>query len=155
MAVRLLIVSLLLVNFGATAQESSPRRKSAYFIEAGGPSILPSLNFDTRFSKGGMWGISTGIGYYPGENQFTFATNLNYLFGKRAHFTEFGLGAGYGSSRVSLLDEEVPDDFLYGQLNIGYRMHPARGMLLRLGANLLVGSGGGIILPYLGLGLAR
>lgn len=158
MGIRLSLFIALLLNVAHAYSQDTTHVKSrkAYFVEGGGPAILPSLNFDTRFRGSGGWGITASAGIFPDEPgvMFSIASNINYLFGKRVHFTEIGFGAGYGSNHTSLLGEDFSDGFLYGQCNLGYRMQPARGFFLRMGASFTFGSGGEL-LPYLGLGLAR
>ena len=96
----LLFVSNLIFSQDIKISQDQSIGKSSFFAELGGPGILFSANYDTRFKQsrlgfGGRIGIgfvsaydeyydpTTGL-YYGGDEEtaITFPAQLNYIFGK-------------------------------------------------------------------------
>ncbi len=68
------------------------------FIEAGGPGILFSVNYDTRFTaKRDGLGARLGFGYFgsAGDGILTIPVQLNFLEGSNGNYFESGFGATY------------------------------------------------------------
>jgi len=106
--------------------------KKAIFVEWRGNGIGKSINFDSRFSnaRNGL-GLRVGIGATEidydsdSENQLTYdaltiPAEINYLFGKRRHSLEAGVGF------TTILEQN--DSNFGGQafLSFGYRFKPIR-----------------------------
>ena len=141
--------------------------KSSFFAELGGPGILFSANFDTRFKQSRLgFGGRVGIGfvtayddyydpntgqYYGGDEQtaITFPVQLNYIFGKQnsPHTFEVGGGLTYVSKKLNIMnfdawDSEDQRTQLFGTFCFMYRRQPVNGgFAWRIGFTPLVGSG--------------
>jgi outer membrane protein OmpA-like peptidoglycan-associated protein len=128
---------------GATVQKT-------VFLELNGQGLLPSFNYDTRFSKklGGL-GARIGISNFSflGVSVSTIPVGLNYLkpFGKPGNYLELGGGVtflggtflGFGASTT------------IGTLNAGYRYQPVGGGFnFRIGITPLFGRNN--FMPYWG-----
>lgn len=167
----LLCVFLILSPF-AFSQNTSPEAKtsigkSSFFAELGGPGILFSANYDTRFKQSRLgFGGRVGIGFvttydehydpvtgqYLGDDQaaaITFPVQLNYIFGKgnSPHTFEVGGGVTYASKKLNIMnfDSYGNEDHrtqLFGTFCFMYRRQPVDGgFSWRIGFTPLVGSG--------------
>lgn len=118
----------------ADAQTVAVPRAQNVFVELGGPGLLFSANYDTRFAnkRDGIGG-RVGAGYIAvdGSSIFTLPVQANYLLGKEGKYFEIGLGATY----VGLSDDADEDEFLsfdntsafIGTMTFGYRYQPVAG----------------------------
>ncbi len=139
--------------------------KSSFFAELGGPGILFSANYDTRFKQSRLgFGGRVGIGfvtayddyydpatgqYYGGDEQtaVTFPVQLNYIFGKEnsPHTFEVGGGLTYVSKKLNIMnfdayDREDHRTQLFGTFCFMYRRQPVNGgFSWRIGFTPLVG----------------
>lgn len=164
---------LLLAGFAVFAQdkESSTINKS-FYAELGGPGILFSANFDTRFKNtpfglGGRIGlgfVSADEDYYMNGNYnyrrntaLTVPLQLNYLFGKTnsVHAFEVGLGFTYVSKQLDIFNfYNEKGTNLFGTASFMYRRVPRDGgFSWRIGFTPLVGNGnvqasGGVSIGY-------
>jgi hypothetical protein len=142
------------------------------YVELGGPGLIYSANFDSRFAKtrDGLGG-RIGAGYLSEDRKsiFTVPVGLNYLSGKSKHYFEMGVGATFvsykaepsktyydpysGTGTPSKTDEDfygVKDDGVLGTMTLAYRLQPTpRGFSFRAQANTLFGDGR--IFPFGGL----
>jgi len=111
------------------------------FLEAGGPSVFTSANFDMRFRSGSRegWGARAGIGHSflftdgEGMDAFVFPVGINYLHGKNRSGLLLGLNAtlpyvhgrvvreAFGGVVVTAKPLIVPE--------IGYRYRPLKNRL--------------------------
>lgn len=151
------------------AQESatmpSGTGNKSFFAELGGPGILFSANFDTRFTKshlgfGGRIGLGFVSGYseetyidsngyyYSNGKDFSIATiplQVNYVFGKpnSVHCFEVGAGITILGRKVSVLD--FYDDrrsTIFGSASFMYRRSPKDGgFSWRIGFTPLISKG--------------
>ncbi len=164
-----LIISQIVFSQGANQpQKPESIGKSSFFAELGGPGILFSANFDTRFKQsrlgfGGRIGIgfvtayddyydpNTGM-YYGGDEQtaITFPVQLNYIFGKEnsPHTFEVGGGLTYVTKKLNIMDFDNYDATedqrtqLFGTFCFMYRRQPINGgFTWRIGFTPLVGAG--------------
>ena len=112
----------------------SPKAQQVY-IEALGPGLLYSINYDQRFfNKENSLGIRIGASRYKGdegENRSTVPVQLNYLFGNVGRYFELGVGTTYGGGKY--VDNAGTGDFI-GTATIGYRRQPyqTKGLTWRL-----------------------
>lgn len=168
----LVLCSLLLISSFIFSQDNKIGQdnsigKSSFFAELGGPGILFSANYDTRFKQsrlglGGRVGIgfvtaydeyydpNTGQ-YYGGDEAaaITFPIQLNYVFGKgnSPHTFEVGGGITYASKKLNIMnfDSYGNEDHrtqLFGTFCFMYRRQPVDGgFSWRIGFTPLVGSG--------------
>lgn len=102
----------------------SPKAQQV-FVEALGPGLLYSINYDQRFAKqeNGL-GIRIGASRYigdGGENRSTVPVQLNYLFGAVGRYLEVGAGTTYGGGKD--ISNPTTGDFI-GTATIGYRRQP-------------------------------
>jgi hypothetical protein len=141
-------VVCMLISFLSFAQDSQsnaaePGRQS-FYAELGGPGILFSANFDTRFkrSKTGL-GARIGLGFVSGyivENNsgyyddpvsvVTFPVQLNYIFGKPNSVNAFEVGAGItiAGRKVDVFDfYGEKSTSIFGTASFMYRRLPKDG----------------------------
>jgi hypothetical protein len=138
-----------------TNAEPSPvslKPATALFAELGGPGGVPSVNFDTRFTKSIKgWGFRTGIGLLvaPDATGFGIPAALNYLVGQQAHFFEMTLGAGFYrlvKSNVSGWYDFPKENSVVPFVWLGYRYQPAaKRFFFRTGFNQMLSRRTGII----------
>ena len=112
----------------------SPKAQQVY-LEALGPGLLYSINYDQRFFKreNGL-GIRIGASRYKGEegeNRSTVPVQINYLFGQVGRYFEVGAGTTYGGGKD--ISNPTTGDFI-GTATIGYRRQPyqTKGLTWRL-----------------------
>lgn len=111
------------------------QRAQNVFVELGGPGLLFSANYDTRFSnKADGLGGRIGLGFISssGSSLFTLPLQLNYLLGKNNKYFEIGLGATYASYNGSDLfsfdsNNNVSESHVFGNMTFGYRYQPIEG----------------------------
>ncbi len=105
------------------------------FVEALGPGLLYSINYDQRLAKKETgFGIRIGASRYKGYDDryhSTVPVQLNYLFGAPGRYIELGIGTTYGGAKQD--DNQVTGDFI-GTATIGYRRQPfqTKGLTWRL-----------------------
>lgn len=152
------LLSLSLATICVFAQESSSQKIIPYrsFIaELGGPGVLFSVNYDTRFKKtpfglGGRIGIGFTTGYlsstytidpvtgyqiYNGNGRnissITIPLQLNYLFGKEGSKSalEVGGGATFVGKNAEFLNfyDNNEKSKIYGTASFMYRRMPTDG----------------------------
>ncbi|MEM7103439.1 MAG: hypothetical protein AAF502_09940 [Bacteroidota bacterium] len=130
-----------LKNFGI--DEDVAKRAQLFFVELGGPSILVTFNYDTRFSKSNKGaGIRAGFGGFvvEGDGFLTVPIQVNYLLGDDKHFFEIGGGATIFTGNVDLFDDSVSNTTVIGTMTFGYRLQPAdSGFSFRAGINPIFG----------------
>jgi len=129
-------------NFKDYCKERKNRRhemdspQKAIYMEWRGNGIGKSINFDSRFSNGrnGL-GMRIGLGATEVEfdresenpltyNALTIPAAINYVFGKRRHSLETGVGF------TTILNENNPEFDGQAFLNFGYRFKPIRNGLV-------------------------
>ncbi|MBC7934095.1 MAG: hypothetical protein H7Y86_01870 [Rhizobacter sp.] len=136
------------ISINAAAQESAAKTipNKSFYAELGGPGVLFSANFDTRFKKSllGLGG-RIGLGFvtadevdydpvsgydYRRRSVITVPVQLNYLFGKpnSVNAFEIGIGATYIGKKLEILDyyEENATRVL-GTASFMYRRLPKDG----------------------------
>src|SRR5574339_1055906 len=119
-----LIISHLVFAQDNKIDQDQSIGKSSFFAELGGPGILFSANYDTRFKQsrlgfGGRIGIGfvtaydeyydPATGQYYGDDQatsITFPVQLNYVFGKEnsPHTFEVGGGITYATKKLNIMN---------------------------------------------------
>ena len=133
-------------------------RAQNVYIELGGPGLLFSANYDTRFSqrRDGIGG-RIGLGFIDagGASVVTLPVQLNYLLGKKDKYFEIGLGATYasfnsGSNFLSFDTTPVTANTVLGTMTFGYRYQPVDGGFnFRASFNPIFDSSN--FVPYFGL----
>lgn len=142
----------------------------SFIAEVGGPGVLFSVNYDTRFKKtpfgfGGRIGVGftpgyqrgtyvidpvSGFGYYTGNGKevsvLTVPVQLNYLFGKEGSKSalEIGAGATYvgKNSDFFYYEDDSRKARIYGNTSFMYRRMPTDGgFSWRVGFTPLIGNG--------------
>ncbi len=113
-------------------------RPKTVFLEAGGPGLALTINYDTRFlaNTRDKWGFRVGAGYYnTGANWVASAPlQINYLYGLGreggSSFAEFGAGTTFvrseGSTRGTYFQFDNITGFI-GTTTIGYRYQQDNG----------------------------
>ena len=153
-----------------------------FYSELGGPGVIFSVNFDSRFKKGERlgWGFRAGVGsslenfkwhdiWYvedsrkhegtPMRSYYTIPVGINYVFGKKNSTKSFEIGAGttFLTRKAVLFYYEVktPGHFI-GHLNFMFRRVPLNGGLtFRVGLTPVIGTSGDIIpMGAIGVGYA-
>jgi len=119
----------------ASYVSDSVHRSQNVFVEAGGPGLVLSLNYDTRFfnSRTGL-GATAGVGYLPrgGASLLTVPVQLNYLWGSYQHYFELDAGATLMKYKSASVGDFIPfhNDIgkrIAGTTTIGYRYQPIDG----------------------------
>lgn len=138
-------VLLSCLSFAQDSQSNAvePGRQS-FYAELGGPGILFSANFDTRFNKSrtGL-GVRVGLGFVSGyivENNsgyygdpvsvVTFPVQLNYVFGKPNSVNAFEVGAGItiAGRKLDVFDfYDETSTSIFGTASFMYRRLPKDG----------------------------
>ncbi|HWN89659.1 MAG TPA: hypothetical protein VNM35_11370 [Chitinophagaceae bacterium] len=158
-----LVISPLIFSQDNKMSSAKPSiGKSSFIAELGGPGIVFSANYDTRFKQsrlgvGGRIGIGfvSGwqenydpvTGYYDSDEQtgITFPVQLNYIFGKEgsAHTFEVGGGITYVSKKMEIMNfYDDRETQLFGTFCFMYRRQPINGgFSWRIGFTPLVGKG--------------
>lgn len=105
--------------------------RSAVHLEFGGPGLISTLNFDTRFT-GQPDGFGGRIGFggflINGSGWFTVPVAFNYLAGNTEKGNYFEVGAGatlIGGDLFPLWDNGMMDFF--GHITFGFRAQPPEG----------------------------
>jgi hypothetical protein len=139
------------------------------YVEGFGPGLFYSFNYDRVISdialRIGIGYITLGVSNLNGTQRtntyvWTLPFDINYIgIGSKKHIFELGAGAtviGIGPGASTLGGLETTNDsktFIYGHLNIGYRLQPpSGGFMLRTGISPLIGAGGFLPWPYIALG---
>jgi hypothetical protein len=164
-----LILGLLTLIQTVKSQEQVSRKY--IFSEFGGPGVIFSINFDSRFKNHERLGLGYRIGMGFGISSFrenssveesyddglfydntvtrtyySVPVGLNYVFGKKtsAHTFEIGAGTTFLTRKVSLYyyDYEKPGHFI-GHLQFMYRRVPVDGgFSFRVGFTPIIGTSG-------------
>jgi hypothetical protein len=111
-----------------------------------GQGIICSVNYDYRFTQNisGRLGFTTWrFGFFFGLDlgMTGFPLMLNYLYGKKSHYAELGLGTMVGEIRAggskaffTTSPGHEKETFVLLTSTIGYRYQPmSSGLLLRVG----------------------
>ena len=132
--------------FSSFAQTTNKVANQSFYAELGGPGILFSANYDTRFKKspfglGGRVGLGFVSGYFQefdnngqliGRDRSvpTVPVQINYLFGKPSSVNALEIGAGvtYIGKKLDILNFYNDDrtQFL-GTASFMYRRMPKEG----------------------------
>jgi len=165
--------------FYAPAQKShdaAGKTVKQFFVEAGGPGIIFSANFDSRFKSSDRlgWGFRAGLGFtlvdqetrglqqggqfysdYRTRSVATIPVGINYLFGKPASSNTFEVGAGFTvlSRKSSVLSyNNYKEGNLLGHFDFMYRRQPVdEGFSWRIGFTPLINADGDIV-PFAAVG---
>ncbi len=157
-----LFIACLFINSLVIAQKtnfSTVPGQMSFYAELGGPGILFSANFDTRFTKstlgvGGRVGIgfvTTDINYdylngsYKTRSVATFPIQLNYIFGKSnsVHSFETGAGVTFTSKKIDPFGyNDSGSTSVFGTASFMYRRQPKDGgFSWRIGFTPIIGGG--------------
>ena len=161
MYLRILCILIGWVYPFATWAQLSPDQKrfspkaQQVFIEALGPGLLYSINFDQRLSKkeNGL-GIRIGASRYKGDdgrNRSTVPVQLNYLFGNFGRYLEIGADTTYGGGKD--ISNPSTGNFI-GTATLGYRRQPyqTKGLTWRVAVTplFIFEHRNLVVLPWLG-----
>jgi hypothetical protein len=147
-------------------------RGKQFFTELGGPGVIGSINFDSRFKNNERLGFGYRVGFGFGLHTFseegeryiggldygyetkeflrtyyTIPFGLNYVLGKKnsGHTFEIGAGATFLTRKISLTyfyDYNSPGHFI-GHLAFMYRRVPIDGgFTFRVGFTPIIGTSG-------------
>ena len=169
------------LNAQPTTSSKTETFNKTFIAELGGPGVLFSANFDSRFKATERlgWGYRIGAGYFPGDYRVYTTTSsgtyynyrtkttlsiplgVNYLFGKANSDKMFEVGAGLTlfSRKVDLFDDysygdEYKESNIIGHFSFMYRKQPIDGgYSWRIGFTPIVGTNGNVAFSAaLGLG---
>lgn len=106
---------------------------SQIYIEAGGPGLIYSVNYDGRFSfNEDGFGFRLGVGgaYWHGSGHIDIPIQVNYLAGADGKYLELGAGATYAPGLNLFGNSHSYPDLHYadyfGTCTLGFRMQPER-----------------------------
>jgi hypothetical protein len=170
---RNVLFGLLAVLFIIPQQVKSQEQVVAnklFFVELGGPGVLMSANFDSRFKSGERLGLGYRIGagfcigsfdetvpskyddgYLETESRthtyYTIPVGLNYVLGKKnsSHSFEIGAGATFLTRKVSIFnyDSDGKRRNFTGNICFMYRIAPVDGgFSFRIGFTPVIGTAG-------------
>ena len=150
-------------NQSLSAQEEGVANKM-FYTELGGPGIIMSANFDSRFKSGERLGLGfrlgagfsigsfdntlTEWGYYESVQRtyYTIPAGLNYVFGKPNSSATFEVGGGITllTRKVSLFYYDVEKmGNVIGFATFMYRRMPVNGgFSFRAGFTPIIGTSG-------------
>ncbi|RYD80250.1 MAG: hypothetical protein EOP53_08325, partial [Sphingobacteriales bacterium] len=161
MIVLLVVCSISMTAFSQEKETKTIPNKS-FIAELGGPGVLFSANFDTRFKKSPLgFGARLGVGFVSGDESIydpvngyynyrmrsvlTVPFQLNYLFGKpnSVNAFEVGIGATYIAKKINMLDYYNEDATnVLGTASFMYRRMPKDGgFSWRIGFTPLIANG--------------
>lgn len=173
---KLFILFFLLVQFSVFSQTTEPLTKPGveklFYAEFGGPGVLFSANYDTRFKPNTRTGFGAriGLGFTTYEDEtsdngmYTYETKtvgtvplgINYVFGKPTSPSMFEVGAGitFLTSKASILNyDEDTEGNLLGHFEFMYRRVPVDGgFSWRIGFVPTINTAGDIF-PFAAVGL--
>ncbi|MDR1676634.1 MAG: hypothetical protein LBR86_09230 [Tannerella sp.] len=155
------VLSLLLFIQPLKSQEEVSGKH--IFSELGGPGVIFSANFDSRFKQNTRLGLGyrAGIGFGVGSfsdftvgeygntytrTYYTIPAGLNYIFGKKHSSRTFEVGGGVAllTRKVSLYcyDYEKPGHCI-GYMQFMFRRVPVDGgFTFRIGFTPIIGTSG-------------
>ena len=157
----LLAIVLILSNQPVTSQENLSGKQ--FYVEFGGPGVMFSANFDSRFKNGEFFGFGyrVGVGFNSYDNNTdynvssssssyrtycTIPLGLNYIFGKKTSLHAFEVGAGITvlTRKVDIFyDDQTEAGHLVGHFSFLYRRQPMDGgFTWRIGFVPIIGASG-------------
>ena len=165
-----------LFNISLLAQEEILAGK-LFYVEVGGPGVIMSANFDSRFESnerlglgyrlGAGFGVKKFGGYYSlnaddtpvRKIYYSFPAGLNYIVGKPNKSSTFEIGATVTvlTRKVSLYTYgDYKPGHLIGCFTFRYRMMPVNGgFSSRVGFTPIIGTAGNLFpMGAIGLGYA-
>ena len=154
----LLIFFILLSSIVNAQPDTKTTGNKTIYGEIGGPGLLFSANFDTRFTrKPTGLGLRVGLGYAPGipGSVISVPMGLNFLAGKNKHFFEAEGGVSFYHLFESQGDWYSTDpSSVWGKyLYVGYRYKSQDGFTARMGFCPLFVEGG--IEPWMGISIGH
>ena len=178
MILSFVILGAMLVSSQQVKSQENEIRGKQIFAELGGPGVLFSINFDSRFKNNERLGFGYRIGAgtcfgefedgtYTGYNgqeysewvtrsYYTIPLGVNYILGKKnsAHMFEIGAGATFLTRKVSLFCYDVEKaGNVIGHLSFMYRISPVNGgVSFRIGFTPVIGTSGDMF-PMGGVGI--
>jgi hypothetical protein len=162
---------LFILKPSLMAQNQEAVAGRLFYTELGGPGVLMSVNWDSRFQPDTRlgFGYRAGIGFSIGEFEgkryedpyggyyyhetvtktyYTIPVGINYIFGKPNTASSFEVGAGttFLTRKISLFtyDNEQQGHFI-GHFVFMYRIIPVNGgFSFRVGFTPMIGTAGDI-----------
>jgi hypothetical protein len=171
-----LSLALLFAIITCFAQDSTEGKTvKQFYTEMGGPGILFSANFDTRFIKSKQTGLGMrfGLGFTVVSNEEykdqngnvlyrtrsigTIPVGINYLFGKETSPHTFEAGAGFTllTSKTEMLNygSHQKAGNIMGFFSFMYRRQPIDGGITwRIGFTPVINTAGDIV-PFAAVGI--
>ncbi len=148
------IAVLIILGFVALAPLSAALAKkktsneyshNAIFVEALGPGVLYSIDYDHRFTRNlsvrvgySSWNVPFDPGFFNDEVKFKgFPVAVNYLYGNGLNHLELGIGfePAFINSRGNFFNRIFAGSGsgVLGIATIGYRFQPRYGLFFRIG----------------------
>ncbi len=130
----ILLVTVLLF---APAMPQTPTAPNSVYLEALGPGLLYSCNYDRLLSE--SFGVRAGLSYFAPEmtSLITVPLSAQYLIGSGSSKLELGLGISVlfvpehtALSFMSAPKEKLRGNSILATVTIGYRYQPADGGFL-------------------------
>ena len=166
----LLLIVIVIFTHSLAAQEEKVAGK-VFYSELGGPGVIMSAHFDSRFKSDQRlgFGYRVGVGFGYGQvrtrwvdhqwnytylenirrTYYSFPAGVNYVFGKPDNANTFEVGAGvtFLTHKVALYyREEGKPGHAIGFLTFMYRLMPVNGgFSFRIGLTPIIGTGGDLM----------
>jgi len=162
----LVTITGLLITFNQSLPAQEAIVNKLFYTELGGPGIIMSMNFDSRFNSNERVGFGYRLGagfgissFYEGHSVegysyvesvtrtiYSFPVGLNYVFGKPNKSSSFEVGGGVSilSRKASLYNFDVEKfGYVIGHISFMYRITPINGgFSFRAGFTPIVGTAG-------------
>lgn len=169
LSIIVLMASLMMTSHLSLSAQDGKVANKVLYNELGGPGLIMSANFDSRFNSNSQLGVGfrVGIGFAYGEfrddkpnewgyygsvtrTYYSIPVGLNYIFGKpnSSHTFEVGTGLSFLTRKVSLFtyDYDGNSGNVIGFFSFMYRRIPKDGgFSWRIGFTPIVGTSGDLV----------
>lgn len=129
------------------------------YVEAGGPGLYGSLNYELQLTDKPQFGLRAGLGYYNDRaNYLTIPLGANYLFTleEEKSYIEMGLGVTFARADGKLRGASTNPDashFTSYIPSIGYRRHTYDEWIWRIMLTPIINNFG--LSPWLGVSFGK
>ncbi len=158
-----LVSSIPLSVASAKPKNSDQFSHNAIFLEAFGPGILYSINYDYRFARDlsvrvgySSWDVPFDLGFFSANLKFRgFPVEVNYLPGNGPSHLDLGIGfePDFSRSGAAILDpsSQTTGSGVLGIATIGYRFQQRHGLFFQVGLTPLFNFNR--LAPYAGISI--
>ena len=131
--------TFILLFLSAIAFSQAGSKSNYIYLEAGGPGLFGSINYERQFSKEPGFGLRAGLGFYT-EKAFymTVPVGINYLFPlkNKISFIDAGIGITWAKIDGRVFSKEnnnIGNNFTNVIPSIYYRRHAKNNLMWKAG----------------------